>query len=407
MTRLSFLLSIIFLIGCNSVDKNKIPVSKATKGTFFVDINEEGEVKAINSVNIVSPSISWRYGMLKITSLVEDGSDVKKGDTVVVFDPSEVKKAIVDAESRLEINKAELERLKAQHQSDLEELFADLEVSRLSQQISKIKFESSDYEAQVKKKEIQLNLEQANIALERAQAMLENKKKIQAEEVTQKLLSINQAQAELDDSYSTLKQLSVVTPSPGIAIIRKSWSTDAKLQVGDQCWSGSPMIDLPDLNMLKADVNINEVDISKIKNGLKVIVRPDAFSDSVFTGEVISVANLAISKDNKSKIKVFPVGILIHNAKNALMPGLTVNCRIIINEISNVTYIPIESVFREGVTDFVYLKAGTGFKKREIETGLSNTDYVIVEKGLEAGDEIAMVNPFEIEEKISDKPSKP
>jgi HlyD family secretion protein len=253
MRRFNYLLFLLLLIGCSSGEKKEIPVGKAVKGTFLIDINEEGEVKAIRSVNIVSPNISWRYGSLKITSLVNDGSEVKMGDTVVVFDPTEIQKAIVDAEARLEINKAELDKLKAQQQSDVEELVADLEVTRLSQQISTIKFESSEYEAQIKKKEIQLNLEQANIALERAEAQIENRKKIQAEEITQKMLAINQAQAELNDSYTTLKMLSVVTPSPGIAIVMKNWTTDAKFQVGDQSWSGSAVIELPDLNELKAD----------------------------------------------------------------------------------------------------------------------------------------------------------
>jgi len=262
MKRSGYLLLIIILIGCNSGDKKEIPVGNATKGNFFVDINEEGEVKATNSVNIVSPSISYRYGSLKITQLVSDGREVKQGDTVLVFDPTEVRKAIIESESSLEINKAELERLMAQQESDINELESDYEVTRLSQQISKIKFESSDYEATIKKKEFELNLEQANIALERAKAQIDNKKKIQKEEITQKMLSISQAQSELNDAHSTLNKLILVTPQPGIAIIRPNWSTGSKYQVGDQSWSGSPIIELPDLNDLKAEVNINEVDIA-------------------------------------------------------------------------------------------------------------------------------------------------
>jgi HlyD family secretion protein len=137
-----------------------------------------------------------------------------------------------------------------------------------------------------------------------------------------------------------------------------------------------------------------------------VQIRPDAFSDSVYTGEVISVANLAIGKDGKSKIKVFPVGISIRNAKNVLMPGLTVNCRIIINEIPDMTYIPIESVHREGESDFVYLKTGNSFKKRIINLGHSNADFVIVENGLEAGDVVALINPFETEDKKEESPQQ-
>jgi HlyD family secretion protein len=271
-------------------------------------------------------------------------------------------------------------------------------VTRLSQQISKIRFESSTYEASVTKKEIQLNLEKANIALDRAKTQIENRKKIQNEEISQKMLSIRQAQSELNDSYNTVDMLTLVAPTPGIAIIRKNWSSDAKFQMGDQVWSGMPMIELPDLSALKADVNINEVDISKITKGLKVQIRPDAFSDSIYTGSVLSVANLAINKDNRSKIKVFPVEIAIDGGKNNLMPGLTVSCRLIIDQIPDVISIPLEALFREGITDYVYLKSGNTFKKKEIKTSLQNTDFIIVTEGLDQGDLVALTNPFAAEE---------
>jgi len=194
-----------------------------------------------------------------------------------------------------------------------------------------------------------------------------------------------------------------VTPTPGIAIVRTNWSTNSKYQVGDQSWSGSPIIELPDLNELKAEVNISEVDISKITNGLKVQIRPDAYSDSLYSGEVISVANLAINKNNNSRVKVFPVSIRINNAKNVLMPGLTVSCRIIINEIHDVVYVPVEAVFNEAGADFVYLKKGSSYKKTVVETGQSNTDFTIIKKGLEEGDEVTLINPFKEEGKKPEK----
>ena len=126
---------------------------------------EEGELEAINSTNIMSPNIPWRYGDLKITQIVKDGTEVHTGDTLVVFDPTEVRKSIVDAEARLEMSLAELERMEVQHASDMEELRADMEVTRLSYEISKIRFESAAYESDVRKKEIELNLDRAGHCL--------------------------------------------------------------------------------------------------------------------------------------------------------------------------------------------------------------------------------------------------
>ncbi len=45
--------------------------------------------------------------------------------------------------------------------------------------------------------------------------------------------------------------------------------TDQKWQVGDQPYSGTILIELPDLNEMLAEVKINEVDITKVAPGSK------------------------------------------------------------------------------------------------------------------------------------------
>ena len=154
---------------------------------------------------------------------------------------------------------------------------------------------------------------------------------------------------------------------------------------------------------MKAKVQINEVDISKITKGLKVEVRPDAFSDSTFTGSVSAVANLAQSKDNRSNIKVFPVEIIINEYNRNLLPGLTVSCRIIVDEIPNVMYIPLEALHIEGDRSYVYKKMVNGYDKVEVQVGLTNSDYVIIEFGLDKGDKVALIDPTEQEKGDTDK----
>ena len=401
---LSFLL-LTFLQACNKKETQQVPLGTVTKGTLYLDMHEEGEVEAIRSINISSPSISWRYGNLKITQIVKDGQEVKAGDTLIVFDPSEVQKGIVEAESRLVISKAELEKLMAQQQSDLEELKADYEVTKISQEISKIRFESAAYESEIKKKEIKLNLDKADIALERAKEQIDNRIKIQKEEVKQKNLAIEQDRARLQEANETLNKLLVVTPSSGIAIIGTNWSSGNKFQIGDQCWSGFPIIQLPDLSALKATIKINEVDIAKIQKGLNVEIKPDAFSDSIFTGVVNSVANLAVNKDGSSKIKVFPVEVLINETNKNLLPGLTVSCRIITDKVENVLYIPIDAIRTEGEKSYVYVHRGNGYEKMEVETGVNNSDFIVITKGLKEKEKVALIDPF-AEEKTTEETAK-
>ena len=394
------------LASCNKKNTQLVPEATIEQGTFYIDIYEEGEIEAINSINVVSPNIPWRFGNLKISGIVDDGKQVQKGDTLIVFDPSEVRKAILDYEDRLIVSKAELEKMHAQHELDMESLNADYEVTRISHEITRIQLEAASHESEIKRREIQLNLDKADISLNRAKEQIENRRKIQAEEMKQKHLSIRQDEERLDEAHRTLDKLLVLAPAPGIAIISRNWSTNNKFQMGDQCWSSQQIIQLPDLSKLKAKVNINEIDIAKVRRGLKVQVRPDAFSDSIFTGYVANVANLAQNKDNKSSIKVFPIEIVINEYNKNLLPGLTVSCRIIVDEIPDVVFMPIEALQVEGDKSYVFKKTLGGYDRVEVKTGLTNSDYVVIESGLDKGDKVALIDPSTLNNKEDKKGKK-
>jgi HlyD family secretion protein len=395
MKKLLILILSLELLSCGGKKVvQEVQTAHVKKGTFKEELTEVGNVKAVNSTSINAPNISYRYGGLKITKIVPDGKEVAKGDTVILFDPSEIKKAIINAQQQLEIANAELEKLKATQQSEVEDLESDLEISRISQEISKINLEQAIYDSEVSKKEINLKLETANIALAHAKEQIENKKKIQQEEVYQKNLNIKQLKATLDDATRSVNSLYVISPNSGIAIIRDNWLTNQKWTIGDQPWSGTTLIELPDMAAMLAEVKINEVDIAKIMPGLKADIKPDAFSDSIFHGKVITVANLAQNKDSKSKIKIFPVQISIDGKSKSLLPGLTVSCKVIIREINDVLYLPLDAIFKDQLNDFVYVRAGSGFKKVPVKIGSANSDFAIVLEGLQENDELALADPY-------------
>lgn len=400
--RIIFLL-LLALASCKGKEASDIQVTIVKRGTFIEELSEQGTVEAVKSISVTAPSISYRYGSLKIAKIVEDGEEVEKGDTIMIFDPSEIKRAIIQAEQQLEIAKAEYEKLKSTQQSEIEDLEADLELARISQEISKINSETAIYEPEVTKKEIKLKLESATISLNRAMEQIENKKIIHKEDLLQKSLTIKQLTTTLADANSSMNNLFVVSPDKGITIKEENWNTNQKWAVGDQPYSGSKIIELPDLSEMRAEVKINEVDVSKVIPGQRVEIRPDAYSDSSYTGKVESVANLAQNKDYKSKIKIFPVQIRISGQSKTLLPGLTVSCKIIVSEISGVLYIPLESLFKEQGIEYVYLKSGSGFKRRDIKTGAINTDFAIVAEGLNENDVIALTDPFLKKEDVKSK----
>ena len=392
--RSTIVLVLIVLIGCKNKTAIEVETCNVKNGLFYIDLVEEGEIQATNSINISVPAMSWQFGLFKITQIVEDGDLIQSGDTAVIFDPSEVEKAIINANAELEIAKAELEKKKAEQASKIEELKANIEISEISHRISEINLEQATFEADITRREIKLNLEKAKIALDKAREEIENQQKIHSEEIKQSMLKISQLESNLREAEITFKNLTVVSPAAGIAILRKNWSTGNKWQVGDQPWSGSPLVDLPDLQELKVHTEISEVDISKIQMGQAVEIKLDAFSDTAFSGKVISIANLAQFKEGDSKIKIFPVEILIDGTSEKFLPGMTVSCRIIVDKIDSVLYIPLEALFVEGDKNYVYDRSGNSYRKKDVVIGQRNNDFVIIREGLDPDAILALSDPY-------------
>jgi multidrug efflux pump subunit AcrA (membrane-fusion protein) len=111
----------------------------------------------------------------------------------------------------------------------------------------------------------------------------------------------------------------------------------------------------------------------------------------------MSVAGLAKFKRRNSKVKVFPVEVLLNEASSKLMPGMTVSCRIIVDRIDEAVYLPIEAVFNEGAEEYVFIKSGSGFRRKTIKTGISNNDFSVVEEGLNEGDRVSLIDLSEAE----------
>jgi multidrug efflux pump subunit AcrA (membrane-fusion protein) len=393
MSKNLILLSFLLLAACSARKVQEVQTTLVKRGTFTEELTEQGTVRAVNSVGISAPETSYRYGMLKISRIIEDGEEVEKGDTLVIFDPSEFKKAIINSQQQLEIAKAEYDKLKDTQESEIEDLEADLEIARLSQEISKINFEQAVFESEITRKEINLKLETANIALERAREQIGNRKKIQQQELFQKSLTMKQNTTILNEANGSINSLFLVSPSKGIAIIRENWMTGQKLKVGDQPYGGA-LIELPDLSEMQVEVKINEVDISRIIPNLTVVIKADAYSDSTYTGKITTIANLAQNKNYNSKIKIFPVQILIDGLHKSLLPGLTVSCKIKVREIKDVLFIPVMGIFKSQGLEYVYVKSGSGYKRKEVKVGAVNTDYAVVSEGLAENDEVALTDPF-------------
>jgi hypothetical protein len=141
-------------------------------------------------------------------------------------------------------------------------------------------------------------------------------------------------------------------------------------------------------------VYVNEIDVSKVKPGQKVIINVDAFPKKSYSGTVTTIANIGEVLPN-SDAKMFEVQIKVDGSDPALRPSMTTSNKIIIKTFDNAIFIPTECV-QAGPDSipFVYEKNRT---KQIVVLGESNEKNVIIEQGLEAGSTIYVIAPEESE----------
>ena len=199
--------------------------------------------------------------------------------------------------------------------------------------------------------------------------------------------SVKDAQLSLENQYETLEDYTIKSPIKGTVIEKKK-------KAGDTIDSNAELCTIYDLSYLKMTMNIDELDISKVKVGQEVTVTADAVQGQTFKGKVTKI-NMAGTTTNG--VTTYPVEVQIEDTEG-LLPGMNVSTEIIVNQVEDVVAIPVGAVVRG---DKVLVKTGNtstddptvpaGYEYVSVETGVSNDQYVEIKSGINEGDEIAYI----------------
>jgi len=386
---------IIFIIILNFVivSSPNIASTEVIRDDFVDDLLVKGEINALNSTNISVPRMRRRFS-LQIVDMVEEGTMVKKGDFLLQLDNSNALQNVDEAQDELESAIAQLESKKATIRSNMAQLRSQLETQKYNYEQAELNLKMMKYEAESRRQEARLNMKKAEVSLEQAKKRIEAQKVIDNAELKSAELNVRQARVELEEAKKNLEKLTITAPRDGMVVYLETWTGSGmrKVQIGDTPFPGMPVMSIPDLSNMKADVTVNERNINKIKNGLNAVITVDALEGINFYGQISRVATLA-KRDDATNAKVFDVEVSIDSSQGKLRPGMTCNCRIIINRIEDVLTVPLQSVFQEEDKTIVYVMEGRGAKKREVSLGIKGSDFVVVREGLEEGEKVCLRDP--------------
>jgi HlyD family secretion protein len=143
----------------------------------------------------------------------------------------------------------------------------------------------------------------------------------------------NLEQAELDLNNCTIK-----SPIDGIVLSR---AVEPGQTVAASLSAPTLFTLARDLTQMEVKADVDEADIGTVKKGQKVEFSVDAFPNDKFTGEVQEVR---LSPNISSNVVTYTVVIKANNPEQKLLPGMTANCNIIVEEALQVLTIPLRAL---------------------------------------------------------------
>jgi len=384
---ISFLTIISLLIIYSLVFSDEdFPMYEISKSEFVIDLESKGEVKAVDSHVIKSPGNIW--GNIRIVKMIPEGTEVKTGDFLIQFDTAEFMQKQREAENEVATAEANHESKLANIKKQVAELSSQLKIEEYNLEQTRLRAKNAIYESENKQKEIEFTLKKAEISFQQLKDKKKSMVKIHAAELKQTELQVDQANIKLERAQKDLQQLTLTSPDTGLVVYREIWGGGGmeKVKVGSTPWRSQPLLEIPDQSKMKVVIKINEVDISRIALDQKVTITLDALVDTTFTGLVSDIAALAHT-DRKSKKNVFDIEVIINEMDLRLKPGMTAHCEILIDVIPDTLFIPLDAVITRDEKTGVLDDSGEFI---EIKTGKSNSNFIIVEEGLNDGDEIRL-----------------
>lgn len=162
---------------------------------------------------------------------------------------------------------------------------------------------------------------------------------------------------------------------------------------------GQPIITIPDMSQLGVEVNIHESHIKKIDIGQKAYITAESVPDMTLTGRISKVAVLPDSNASRynPSLKVYPATVEIDGTHEFLKPGMSAKVEIIVKELEQVNYVPVQSVFVEDNDHFVFRKSGAGYERKLVTVGDHNNNFIQIVEGLNEGEQVLLSMPEDYE----------
>ena len=382
----AFFLALLF--SCQSHDQSQFSTYTVKTTDFEDDLEINGIVEPIQTTSIGCP----READGIITFIVKDGAYVNEGDTVCILEDSNLKKRYDEAVVNLETAKAELEKTKADLALKYALLEAQVKNNAAQTDISNLDSLQLQYFTPNQQTIKRLELRQVAIEKEKLDKKLKSLAIINQSELKQTEFQIQRLTAEIQSSKEQLDGLVIKSPKKGI-VSRAQHYSGRKVQEGDNLWYGMAMVNIPDLSKMKVIITASEGNYKRISENDLVEYSFDAMPQNKAWGKILKKSPIGKPIKEDSKIKLFEIEATMDSVGIIPGPGLSANCKVILNRVKDTIVIPQITVFEQDSMQVVFVKNGDKFEMRQVTIGTSSPKSAIVVAGLKVGEKISLVKP--------------
>ena len=240
--------------------------------------------------------------------------------------------------------------------------------------------------------------------------------------------NVLQSEASLKEIIDQLNKTTIYSPIDGVV-------TQLNVELGERVLGsgysmGTDIMTVSDLRNIEATVEVDENDVVLISVGDTAKIKVDAFGDGVFKGAVTRIGNSAVTTGlgTQEQVVNFEVRIKLLEPDDALRPGMSCNADIETETVHQVISVPIQSVTARSdfnmeqkkdeeetetvsasnnktdkkIQEIVFIIEKSKAKKLNVETGISDDNYIQIKSGLSGKEDVVSGSYRAISRELND-----
>ena len=381
--------------------KSAVPTVVAESGPLSLDVHATGELRATRTVPISAPPVG---GQLRVLSVASTGTAVAPGDVILEFDPIDQLFNLQQAQSQLFEAEQDLVRLRANAAVSASQARVDLLTAQFDVRRAELDVRGdADLIAANERRKRELTLEQARRRLAQLQEDQKSRAATDAAQLSVVQERLNKERLDAGRARANIDSLVVRASVAGLVVVRANRDASGgfffsgmalpEYKAGDTIGAGRPILDVVDISELEVRTRIDEHQRDNVLPGQAAIVTFDSLPDLEIAARVASVANLATrSRDTPGPGRQFDAALHLDRIDPRLRPGTSTSILLKGETVQSAISLPRTAVFEKEGKPVVYVRNGDHFDAVKIEITHRTETHTAV-TGIEAGTEVALVNP--------------